>query len=280
MTDSGNNRRRGGTRAGLRRTLAAAVIVVVLAGLAEFGFGAAAEYRISRTVRAAIGAQTDPEVRIGGPSFLLSLHNWEHLSIAVPREIDGHQMRLEAELWDVHLADSRPVWPNIGPDVPISASGLRSQVRLPPATFGELMHIADLQVRVPPPNWPGAGGPNDGYRMASRDVILTGTIGLPTEEDPDRELNVSVSANLSTWWGALKVVATDLYTGPAEHGDDEVAAGEAARVLQAFTAELPKFTLPFGLFATSARVENDSVVLQTEVTPVTTTFRDFYRVRR
>jgi hypothetical protein len=280
LAESDDERRRGGRRAVLHRTLAVIGVLVVLATLAEFGFGAAAEYRISRTVRSAIGARTDPEVSIGAASFLLSLHNWEHLSIAVPWTVDAHRIRLESELWDVHLADSRPIWPNIGPDVPITVAGLRSQVRLDPSTFGEMMHISDLEVHAPPPDWPGAGSPNDGYLMAARKVILTGTVPLATAADPKRTVNVSVTADFSTWWGSLRVRATDVYNGPADHGKDTVSGAEVPKVLALFSADLPRITLPFGLLATAARVENDSVVLFTEVIPATTTLGDFYRVRR
>ena len=63
-------------------------------------------------------------------------------------------------------------------------------------------------------------------------------------------------------------------------GHAHVGGGDVPAVLKAFSADLPPITLPFGLPPTTARVENDSVVMYTEVIPATMTLADFYRVQR
>ncbi|BDH59064.1 LmeA family phospholipid-binding protein [Tsukamurella sp. PLM1] len=265
----------GRGRAWIRRCLLAVAALLTIAFLAELGTAAAAEYRLSRELRAAAGLANDPEVTIGGFPYLTSGGDHAKLTIAVPAQVRDKSARLEAELTGVRIPGG--LVPSFGPGTPIRAGHIESRVRLDQKAVGRFMGIVDLQVHTPAPKKPGAGSPADGYVKASTGIVLTGTVPLPTAADPKRTVAVSVAADFSAQGDAIAIRATGIYTGPEDHLKAELQPGEEPAVLQAFTKVLPTMALPFGVRPTGARGENADVVLLGEADGVTVTPGAFYR---
>lgn len=266
----------GRGRAWIRRILIAVATLLTVALLAELGSAAAAEYRLSRELRAAAGLADDPEVTVGGFPYLTSGGRHSKLTIAVPAKVDGRSARLEAEFADVTFPGG--LVPAFTPDTPIRAAHVQSRVRLDQKTVGRYMDIVDLQVHTPAPKRPGAGSPADGYVKASKGIVLTGTVALPTPAEPKRTVLISVAADFAAEGNAIAVRATGIYTGPEDHAKADIGPGEDRAVLAAFTRTLPPMALPFGIVPTAARAENADVVLLGEADGVTVVPGAFYRL--
>lgn len=265
----------GHGRAWFRRCLVALAVLLGIAFLAELGTAATAEYRLSRELRAAAGLSDDPEVTVGGFPYLTSGGEHPKLTIAVPAQVHGRSARLEAEFREVRIPGG--LLPTFAADTPIAAGHVESRVRLDQKAVGRFMDIVDLQVHTPAPKRPGAGSPADGYVKASTGIVLTGTVPLPTPQDPKRTVLISVAADFAAAGDAIAVRATGIYTGPEDHASADLGPGEEPAVLAAFTRTLPTMALPFGVRPTGARGENADVVLLGEADGVTVTPGTFYR---
>lgn len=264
----------GQGRAWIRRVLIAVATLLTVTLLAELGTAATAEYRLSRQLRASAGLSDDPEVTIGGFPYLASGGHHSKLTIAVPAQVHGKNARLEAEFADVRIPGG--LLPDFTAQTPITAGHVESRVRLDQKTVGRYMDIVDLQVHTPAPKRPGAGSPADGYVKASKGIVLTGTVPLPTPADPKRTVLISVAADFAAEGDAIAVRATGIYTGPEEHQKADLGPGEDRAVLAAFTRTLPAMALPFRIAPTAARAENADVVLLGEAYGVTVTPGAFY----
>ncbi|MCA0157980.1 LmeA family phospholipid-binding protein [Tsukamurella sp. M9C] len=265
----------GQGRAWIRRVLIALATLLTVALLAELGSAATAEYRLSRELRAAAGLSDDPEVTIGGFPYLTSGGEHPKLTIAVPATVHDRSARLEAEMADVRIPGG--LLPTFAPDTPIAAGHVEARVRLDQKTVGRYMDIVDLQVHTPAPKRAGAGSPADGYVKASKGIVLTGTVPLPTPAEPKRTVLISVAADFTNEGDAISVRATGIYSGPEDHASADLLPGEDRTVLAAFTRVLPRMALPFGVAPTGARAENADVVLLGEADGVTVTPGAFYR---
>lgn len=265
----------GQGRAWIRRGLIVVAALIAVALVAELGSAATAEYRLSRELRAAAGLSDDPEVTLGGFPYLTSGGQHSKLTIAVPATVEGRTARLEAQMTDVGIPGG--LLPRFTPDTPITAGAVESRVRLDQKAVGRFMGIVDLQVHTPAPKRPGAGSPADGYVKASKGIVLTGTVPLPTASEPERTVKISVAADFAHQGPAIAVTATGVYTGPEDHAKAELQPGEEPKVLAAFTRVLPPMALPFGIAATGARAENADVVLFGEASGVTVVPGAFYR---
>lgn len=265
----------GHSRAWLRRSLVALALLVGIAAVAELGSASVAEYRLSRELRDGAGLDTDPEVTIGAFPYLTSGGELNKLSIAVPAHVRDHSARIEAELADVSLPGG--LLPSFDAHSPIRARHIESRVRLDQKTVGRYLGIIDLQVHTPAPKRAGAGSPADGYVKSSTGIVLTGTVPLPTQADPNRTELVSVAADFSNQGNAVRITTTGIYSGPEDHAEPDLQPGDEPRVLAAFSGTLPEMALPFGISATGARGENADVVLLGEAEDVTVTPGAFYR---
>ncbi|WP_158635008.1 LmeA family phospholipid-binding protein [Tsukamurella asaccharolytica] len=266
---------RGQGRAWIRRVLVAVATLLTVALFAELGSAATAEYRLSRDLRAAANLADDPEVTIGGFPYLLSGGEHPKLTIAGPAKVRERSARIEAEMTDVRIPGG--LLPTFAADTPITAGHVEARVRLDQKTMGRFMDIVDLQVHTPAPRRAGAGSPADGYVKASKGIVLTGTVPLPTPADPAREVLISVAADFANEGDAISVRATGIYSGPEDHATADLLPGEDRTVLAAFTRVLPRMALPFGIAPTGARAENADVVLLGEADGVTVTPGAFYR---
>ncbi|MDF0528431.1 LmeA family phospholipid-binding protein [Tsukamurella sp. 8F] len=269
-------RRRGPLRWGL-----AALALIVAAGLlVDFGYAAAAEYRLSRTIRSAAGFTADPEVTIAGFPFMTAARDGRYRRVnitepAVPLP-KGHSAKLEADLDDVRLPSGTTM---VDASTPMRIGSVEARVRLDQKNIGRYLGIVDLTVHTPVPGRvAGAGSPADGLVKSSTGVVLTGTVPLPEPGDADRKVSVSVASDMSTHDGGVAITATRIYTGPEEHATPRLRPGDEPRVLAAFTKVLPAIALPFGLAPTGARGENADIVLFASAHDVTKTPGDFYRV--
>ena len=86
--------------------------------------------------------------------------------------------------------------------------------------------IVDLQVHTPAPKRAGAGSPADGYVKASKGIVLTGTVPLPTPAEPERTVLISVAADFANEGDAISVRATGIYSGPEDHAKADLLPGE------------------------------------------------------
>ncbi len=267
-------------RTRVRWAVVAVATLIALAVLIDFGSATAAEYRLSRTIRAAGGFDTDPDVTIDGFPFITAARDgrYRRVSIAVPSVPlgGGRVAQLEAELQGVTLPIGTRL---VTARTPLRAESIDARVRLDQKDFGRYLGIIDVQVHTPVPGrHAGAGSPADGLVKSATGVILTGKVPLPTPQDPSRTVTVSVSCDFSAVDGGIAVRATRIYTGPEDHATAKLLPGDEPRVLAAFSRTLPPMRLPFGLTASGAEGENADVVLFGSARDATVTPGAFYRV--
>ncbi len=168
---------------------------------------------------------------------------------------------VRARLTDVRASASRSLFHPFPPTVGLKVSAATTSTTLDSVAVGRFLGIDDLTVNTPAPEGrAGSGGPQDGLLSRTKGVLLTGTVRTP--EPDNREVNVSVTVDLSIRGGQLHLQATGYYTGPEEHSDTVVPREYAARVLDRFTATFPTLPLAWGATATTARSSGSDLMVE------------------
>ncbi|AVL99657.1 DUF2993 domain-containing protein [Gordonia iterans] len=278
---SSSSRIAGVTR--LRRILAWTVVavasVLVVAFLGDMVAASRAESRLAHALSASPTLTYEPEVMLTGFPFWPRAGEGDfplaHVSargVSAPGCADrgACTVDVDARLSDAVLGD---VW-TIGPDSPIRYQRLEAQTRVDSVNLGRLMNIVDLYINTPAPEGKiGGGGPGDGLLERTEGIMLSGTVPLPGSPPregryppsasgyPHPKVKVSVSARVSVHDGRVRIEATDFYTGPEEHFDDEVPDEFRSHVLKLFSATLPALPMAWGTPVTSALSRGSDLVL-------------------
>ncbi|WP_020105030.1 DUF2993 domain-containing protein [Nocardia sp. 348MFTsu5.1] len=267
------------------RKLLAGVLIVVLAAVGiDFATAAYAERHYSRALRAASELEFDPEVTIAGFPFIAAALSDEYDRIGITaRGTDlGNDRRgdLRSNLSGVHRAGG--AW-LIGEQTELRVDKVSGSLKIDSVNLGRFLGIDDLTVTTPAPeDKAGGGGPGDGILSASSGIILTGTVTLPKvgnlrHSQGSDSRKVSVSADLSIRGGALRVDATGIYSGSADHVDSDLSPLQVPAVLAQFSKTLPVLPLPWSLPASSAATEGSDVVLSADPQPLVVTADDFWQ---
>ncbi|MEO9327916.1 LmeA family phospholipid-binding protein [Gordonia aurantiaca] len=258
------------SKPGVRKVLVISVVVVVLAAaaalLADVGVAIRSEHRLSRAIAESPRVPFDPEVTLTGFPFLTQSSDGRYSGATIAAKgvetpgCEPERGTCRAELGaTLGLFDGPPGGRFSGSDV-LHTSSISAYTRLDAVTLARYLRITDLTLSTPAPEGKaGGGGPQDGVVSRSEGVVLTGTVALPPSDgldprDPPSasdydgpKVRVSVSVDLAVENGALRIRATDFYTGPERHVDADVPEDMRTAVLDRFSMVLPRLPMAWGL---------------------------------
>ncbi|KAA8961561.1 mannan chain length control protein LmeA [Mycobacterium sp.] len=268
---------------GVRRVLVGAVsvllalVAVLLAGVGvDFGIAIYAEYRLSRTVRAAADLGSDPFVAIlGFPMIPQAMrHRYDELEIkanAVAHPPVG-KATLEATMHAIDLTYASWL---IRPDARLPVGMLESRIIIDSTHLGRYLGITDLMVEAPPQDTNDAtGGTTESGISSSRGLVFTGT---PRGAHFDKRVSVSVDLSMAGDDRATLVFTpTGVLTGP-DTANQNVPIDQREAVLAAFRATLPGQRLPFGVAPTSQGARGSDVIIEGITKAATITLEEFKR---
>lgn len=267
----------------MRKLLACVLIVLGVATVTDFSVAAYAEYRYSRALRAASDLDFDPEVTITGFPFIPQAIGNDYQQIGITaRGTDlgnGRRGDLRSKLTGVHRLGGSWL---IGATTQLRVDEAGGSLKIDSVNLGRFLGIEDLTVTTPAPeDEAGGGGPGDGILSSDTGIVLTGTVNLPGlsnsgHKGGQKRQKVSVAADLSIRGGALRIDATGLYSGSADHVESAVPDPQIPAVLAQFSQTLPVLPLPWSLPATSAATQGSDVVLDAEPKALVVTARDFH----
>lgn len=267
----------------MRKLLACVLIVLGVATVTDFSVAAYAEYRYSRALRAASDLDFDPEVTITGFPFIPQAlgDDYEQIGITARGTDLGNGRRgdLRSKLTGVHRLGGNWL---VGEDTRLRVDEASGSLKIDSVNLGRFLGIEDLTVTTPAPeDKAGGGGPGDGILSSDSGIVLTGTVNLSGSSnsghnDARKREKVSVSADLSIRGGALRIDATRLYTGSADHVESDIPDSQVPAVLAQFSQTLPVLPLPWSLPATSAASQGSDVVIDAEPKSLVVTARDFH----
>lgn len=266
----------------MRKLLASILIILAAATVTDFSAATYAEYRYSRALRAASDLDFGPEVTITGFPFIPQAigDDYEQIGITARGTDLGNGRRgdLRSKLTGVHRIGGDWL---IGESTQLQVDEVHGSLKIDSVNLGRFLGIEDLTVTTPAPeDKAGGGGPGDGILSSDTGIVLTGTIDLPESSNSghsgdQKQQKVSVSADLSIRGGALRIDATSIYSGSADHVESDVPDSKVPGVLAQFSQTLPVLPLPWSLAATSAASQGSDVVLDAEPKSLVVTARDF-----
>jgi len=242
--------------------VAAAVLAVVLAAVGvDFGITIVAEYRLSRTVRAANSLHWDPSVAIlGFPLIPQAMrHHYSEIEIKANdvEQIHVGKASLEATLHAIDLTDSSWL---IRPDAKLPVGKLESRIIIDSAHLGRFMGIKDLMVEAPARETNDAtGGTTESGISSNRGLVFTGT---PKKADYDKKVSIAVDLSIAgPDQTTLIFTATGVLTG-AGTADQQIPDDKLPAVLAAFSTSLPGQKLPFGVRPTSEGARGSDIIIE------------------
>ncbi|WP_299574790.1 DUF2993 domain-containing protein [uncultured Williamsia sp.] len=268
------------SRPRLRRVVWGLVIVVVVAVLGALGTDTAIAINAERSLARAFveptngnrGLPFEPEVTISGFPAFRSVADGRYSSIGITARAvpvyagdsctvkDPCHADLRTRLRDVRVPAASISNPFPQGAVFMEVGSATASTTLDSVAMGRLLGIDDLTVNTPAPEGAaGGGGPQDGLLSRTSGVLLTGSVS-PGPGRPDEK--VSVTVDLSTVGGALRLSATGFYDGPEEHSDTTVAEADRAAVLKRFSATVPGLPMAWGATATSARSSGSDIMIE------------------
>jgi len=253
----------------------AAVLGLTLAAVGvDFATSIYAEYRLSRSVRAAAGLDSDPNVAILGFPFLAQARA-DHFAELEIKAVDVAHPRvqraaLEATMHSVDLVDRSWL---IEPDATLHVATLESRIIIDSRHLGQFMGIRDLMVEAPPADTNDAtGGTTESGISRADGLVFTGT---PTAADFDRPVSVSVDLSIAgPDRSTLVITPTGILTGP-DTADQQVPEEQQTAVFAAFAARLPDQRLPFTVAPTNWGARGSEVIIEGITDDVTITLPQF-----
>ncbi|MFD4295175.1 LmeA family phospholipid-binding protein [Rhodococcus sp. NPDC058505] len=243
----------------MRKLILTVACLLALVVVVDFGAAAYSEYRVSRSLRAGAGLNSDPDVTITGFPFLAQVADgrYRHVEVrarGVPSAELG-DVSIEADLHGVQIPASDLLGGSVG-TVPVER--LDGRVKIEATSLGAYLGIPDLEVSAPPADRSdGTGGSGGSGMSTGGGIVLTGTVPV----GPVRA-TVSVTADLVLDGENVTIVATDLYFGPEGQADFTVPAPLKPAVLGLFTRQIDVEKLPFGVRPTKVYAEGSQVAIE------------------
>jgi hypothetical protein len=237
------------------------VAVLVIAVVVDFGAAVYAEYRLSRSVRAANHLSWDPSAIILGFPFAAQAMRQHYDEVEIKANDVEHPLvgraALEATMHSVDLTDDSWL---IRPDAVLPVGQLESRIIIDSRHLGQYLGIKDLMVEAPSPDTNGIPGDTTESGISdSHGLVFTGT---PTVAGLTKPVSISVDLSMT---GAdrttLVFTPTGVLTGPGT-AEQAVPEENKVAVLAAFTAQLPGQRLPFGLAPTSQGARGSDVIIE------------------
>ncbi|GAA3956278.1 DUF2993 domain-containing protein [Gordonia caeni] len=260
-------------------TVAGVVLVLVAALLTDLVAASRGEHRLARALTASPAVTYEPEVMFSGFPYLPAASRGEFDLVQITARgatVAGCgtcTVDISAGLHDAVLGDVG----DLTASSPLHFSRLTAETRVDSVNLGRLMNIVDLYINTPAPEGKvGAGGPGDGLLERTSGILLSGTVPLPGSPAADHgyppsaseyrhpKVKVSVSARVDVVDGRVRIEATDFYSGPEEHFDDDVPAEFRSHVLKFFSTVLPELPLAWGTPATRALSRGSDLIVAGE----------------
>jgi LmeA-like phospholipid-binding len=245
----------------LIRLGATLAVVLVVAVAVDFGTTVFAEYRLSRSVRAAARLNWDPSVAILGFPFIPQAMRRHYSEVEIKANDVAHPLvgkaSLEATMHSIDLTGSSWL---IEPDTKLPVAKLESRIIIDSSHLGRYMGVTDLLVEAPSRDINDAAGVTTESGISdSHGLVFTGT---PTAAAFHKRVSVSVDLSMS---GAdrttLVFTPTEILTGPGT-AEQKVPDDKKQAVLDAFRSALPDQRLPFGVAPTSQGARGSDVIIE------------------
>lgn len=239
----------------IRRLFVVLIALAAILALVDLGSAAAAEFRVSRALRAGSGLETDPSVRITGWAFLPQLTSGTYHDIEVSAHdvpaADVSNTTVEASLFGAVLPASDLVGRRFA-DLPVSE--LYGRIRIDGTDLGEFLGIPDLGISEPDRT---PGSPEQTRETRPRTTVLTGTVPVDGEDE-----TISVDARLAMDGNRIVITPTGLHQGPDGSVDIEVSDAQLPGILAPFGGVIDAGTLPFGVPVTWIYTEGSQIVIE------------------
>ena len=259
------------------------VVVIVLVGLlvgADYGLAAAAEYQVSKRMRAELNLADDPSVDIHGFPFITQAIAGDYSDISinatgVPAQNTLRDLEIDADLHDVRVSLSDLLSGSVSE---IRIDEVDGQVKVKASDVGRLLNIPDLTISpISLDTIEGVGAqdaldqkekaqhPGEANPLTSETgVLLTGSIPIAGVKTTVNAFGILALDN-----GGVRITPTRLRLS-----NGIVSGTLPDSVLQTFsgsfqtTLTTKSLKLPFGVQATGVDVENGAIVVQGKVTGV------------
>lgn len=258
----------------VKRTVIVLIVVVgVLVG-ADYALAAAAEYQVSKRMKASLGLSTDPSVNIHGFPFITQALAGNYTDITVdavdvPVKDTLRDLNIAADLRHVRVSLSDLLSGNVRQ---INVDEVDGQVTVKASDIGRLLNLPDLTITPVSLDMVNGQGSQDKAQAAQdpqgdstvAGIQLTATIniaGLSTQ--------VNVYGTIALAGGGIAIQPKTV-----QLVNNQVSAKLPSAVLDAI---LPSFSttltskslpLPFTVRATGVQVQSGAVVLQGRATGV------------
>lgn len=253
---------------------AVTTLAVTVVG-ADFGAAIYAEYRWSRSVRAANALDFDPWVSILGFPFTTQAmrHAYGEVELrasGVPHPTVG-KVSLEATMHDVDVMSGNWL---VSPDSTLSVGELESRIIVDSTHVGRFMGVKDLLIEAPTDESNDPASITESGISDPNGIVLTGT---PRSAGLTERVSVSVDVSVSgPDKNTLVITATKVMMGPGT-ADEEVPDDKRNAVLAAFTTSIPGLALPFGVAPTSPGARGSDLIIEGITTGVTVELDGFRR---
>lgn len=258
----------------LIRLGATVAAILVVAVVVDFGTSVYAEYRLSRSVRAAAGLEWNPSAVILGFPILPQVLSRQYGEVEIKAHDVEHPLvdraTLEATMHSIDLTESSWL---IGPDAKLPVGKLESRIIIDSRHLGGFLGIPDLVVEAPSRDINDASDLTTESGISdSHGLVFTGT---PIAADFGKRVSVSVDLSIVGADGTtLEFTPTRLLTGPGT-AEQDVPDDKEQAVLAAFRAQLPGQRLPFGVAPTSQGARGSDVIIEGITEKVTITLDGF-----
>lgn len=258
----------------LIRLVAAVAALLVLAAVVDFGTTVFAEYRLSRSVRAAAGLSWDPSVAILGFPFIPQAMGRHYSEVEIKATDVEHphvgRAALEATMHSIDLTEASWL---VRPEAELPVGTLESRIIIDSAHLGRFMGITDLTVEAPSRDINDASDLTTESGISdSHGLVFSGT---PKKANFDKRVSVSVDLSMTGPHDTTLVFTpTAVLTGPGTAGQ-AVPEDKEHAVLDAFRSELPDQRLPFALAPTSQGARGSDVIIEGITDDVTVTLAGF-----
>jgi hypothetical protein len=247
-----------------------AIILVIVFGLlvvADFGAASAAEYQVSKQMRAQLQLSEDPSVRINGFPFLAqaAMGDFRDVQLQAQAVKVGQlsEVGLEANLHHAKVSAADMI---AGKANKLDVAEIVGRARLKSSDVGRLIGITDLTI-VPAPKdalsgVPGGGSdrtqtPGTTVDQTKTTIQLDGSVNIAGADN-----KVRVIAVLSLLNGQMKIEPRKLELNNNALGPIPLPPLFQKSVLQQFTTTLDPGMLPFRISPTAVRAEEGALVVE------------------
>jgi len=249
------------------------IVLVVIAGVlvaADFGVAAAAEYQVSKKMRAELGLAADPSVDIHGFPFITQAiaGDYQDISInatGVPAKNTLRDLEVDADLHHVRVGLSDLL---SGSVQQLKVDEVDGEVQIKASDVGRLLDIPDLSISpVSLDTIYGVGADEKqqlqdqqtGQDPQTAGLVLTGTIDVAGEKT-----KVSVFGVIQLAGGDIKVTPTKLQVSNSLLQSSNLADSFEQGLLSKFQVDLKPsdLPLPFTVQVTGVEVQSGILVVQ------------------